>query len=94
MIFVMLKGESGQAYNIACESCNVSLTEFAQECAIVAGKSVVRDLPTETETKGYSIANRAVLVTDKLSALGWDASYTFKNAIIRTYNILDGRRDS
>ena len=88
ILFVLLNGERGQAYNIACDNCNVHLATFAKECAALANKSVVFDLPSDVEAKGYSVATKAVLSTTKLSSLGWTADRTFKEAVYRTYNIL------
>lgn len=89
-LFVMLNGECGQAYNIACDSCNVRLSTFAQTCASLAGKEVVFDLPPEVESRGYSVATKAILATDKLSSLGWSSTRSFEDAVGRTFNILKG----
>ena len=86
MLYVLLHGESGQAYNIAGQS--VRLADFAFECASLAGKSVVFDLPSETEASGYYIASRAILSTSKLKKLGWTADTPFKDALKRTFCIL------
>ena len=86
MLFVLLNGELGQAYNIAGNA--VRLREFANECASLADKSVIFDLPSEAEAKGYSVATKAILSTDKLSKLGWTSSYPWREAIERTYRIL------
>lgn len=91
MLFVLLKGQCGQAYNIASEKCNVYLKDFANACAKLAGKSVVFDIPTEIERKGYSVASKALLSVEKLSELGWKASYSFIDALERTYKILSDR---
>ena len=88
ILFVMLNGEKGQAYNIACNSCNVHLAFFAKECAILAEKSVSYDLPSEIERKGYSNATKAVLSTSKLTSLGWTANRNFEDALRRTIQIL------
>lgn len=88
ILFVILNGECGQAYNIACDACNIHLATFAKECAELAGKSVVFDLPSDVEAKGYSVASKAILSTTKLSSLGWTTNRTFKDAVNRTYNIL------
>ena len=88
ILFVMLNGECGQAYNIACDACNVRLSTFAQTCAELARKDVVFDLPSDIESRGYSVADKAVLSTDKLSSLGWSASYGFREAVERTYKVL------
>lgn len=86
MLFVLIHGECGQAYNIS--GCDVKLADFAAGCASLSGKSVVFDLPSEAETKGYSIAAKAVLSTDKLAVLGWKSSYSFHDALERTITIL------
>ena len=88
ILFVLLNGECGQAYNIACDACNVRLATFAMECATLAGKSVVFDLPSDVEAKGYSVASKAILATSKLSSLGWTSDRRFKDAVERTYSIL------
>ena len=88
ILFVLLNGERGQAYNIACDNCNVHLATFAKECAALSNKLVVFDLPSDVEAKGYSVASKAILSTNKLSSLGWTANRSFKDAVYRTYNIL------
>lgn len=86
MLYVLIHGENGQAYNIA--GCNVRLADFAAGCAALAEKNVVFDLPSEVETKGYSVATRAIQTTEKLSRLGWMPDYSFEEALARTYEIL------
>lgn len=90
ILYVMFNGECGQAYNIACDSCNVRLAAFAQTCAELAGKEVVFDLPSDVEARGYSVAMKAVLSTEKLAAAGWSSSRSFEDAIRRSFNILKG----
>lgn len=88
MLYVMLHGECGQAYNISNEKCNVHLKDFAQMCAAYNGKEVVFDLPSETEMKGFSIATQAILDNSKLKSLGFKPRYEMKDAIHRTIEIL------
>lgn len=88
MLYVMLHGECGQAYNISNEKCNVHLKDFAQICAEYNGKNIVFDLPSETEQKGFSIATQAVLDNNKLKALGFEPMYRMKDAVYRTINIM------
>lgn len=90
ILFVMLNGERGKAYNIACNTCNVRLAFFAEECAAFAGKSVVFDIPSSVESKGYSIASKAVLSTSRLSSLGWTSDRGFADALHRTLIIMKG----
>lgn len=91
LLYTLLKGENGVAYNIANESCNVRLKDFAQLCAEWADRQVVFELPSETEQKGFSIAQRAVLDNTRLIQLGWKPIYDMKEAVSRTLNILSKR---
>lgn len=91
IIFLMIKGECGQAYNVASDNCNVRLAEFAESCAKYSGTRVVYDIPDSVEQKGYSIAARAILNTGKLRELGWSSRYDFDTAIQRTLTILDNK---
>ena len=92
MLYVLIHGECGIAYNISNSRCNVKLKDFASACADWAGKHVVFDLPSETERKGYSVASLAIMDNSRLSALGFKPSYNFTNAIQRTLNILCSSR--
>ena len=88
MFYVMLHGETGVAYNISNEQCNVKLKDFAGACARWAGKEVVFDLPSETEMKGYSVAMHAILDNKRLLSIGFSPLYPFNKAIERTLNVL------
>ncbi|MBR1543169.1 MAG: NAD-dependent epimerase/dehydratase family protein [Bacteroidaceae bacterium] len=88
MLYVMIHGEKGVAYNIANEKCNVHLKDFAAECALVAGKRVVFDLPSETERRGFSVAMNAILSTERLKSMGFEGHYAFNDAVKRTIDIL------
>ena len=88
MLYVMLHGEKGVAYNIASEKCKVHLKDFASECAEVAKKKVVFDLPSEVEKAGFSIAMHAILSIERLLNVGFEARYAFSDAVRRTIEIL------
>lgn len=88
MLFILLNGENAGIYNIANESCNVQLRDFAGICAEVCGKEVVFDLPTEAEQKGFSIATKAILSNEKLKEAGFSPAYGIRAAIERTIAIL------
>ena len=88
MLYILIHGESGKAYNLSNKACDVRLKDFAGACALWAGKNVVFDLPSETERKGYSIAMQAILDNTRLLSVGYFPLYSFKNAIHRTLNIL------
>ena len=87
LIILMLRGESGQAYNIADPGCAVSIRTYAQTLADLADVKLVFDLPPEHEQAGYSRVNRAVLRSEKLMALGWTAKYDLREGLRRTLEI-------
>ena len=88
MLYELVHGENGVAYNISNELCDVRLKDFAKLCAECAKKDVVFDLPSEVERKGFSIATKAVLDNRKLKSLGWTAFYDMQNAVNRTLDIM------
>lgn len=88
MLKILAKGERGQAYNIADPNSRVLLRDFAQSCAIAGGKALVAGEPSAAEKAGYSKITKAVMNTDKLSALGWSAQYNVPEGVLRTVNYL------
>lgn len=91
MFYVLLNGENGVVYNIASETCNVHLKDFAERCAKWANQSVVYDLPSEIERNGFSVAMRAILDNTRLKSIGWEPIYDIQNALDRTLTILKDR---
>lgn len=88
MLYVLLHGENGVAYNISNDACNVRLREFASLCAAWAGKKVVFDLPSEIERKGFSVAMKAILDNTRIKSIGWEPNYDMEDALNRTLSIL------
>lgn len=88
ILYVLLHGKCGEAYNIGNDKCNVRLREFAQLCAEYNHTSVIYDLPSEIEKKGFSIASQAILDNCRLLSLGFKPMYCMEDAIYRTLEIL------
>ena len=88
ILYVLLNGQDGEAYNISNLDTNVHLKDFANQCALYNNRKVLFDLPSEAEKKGFSIASTAILVNNKLLSLGFDSKYNFEDAIRRTIEIL------
>lgn len=91
LLYVLLKGECGEAYNIADEASDIRLKDLAGLVAEYAGTQVVFELPSETEAAGFSKATKARLNGNKLKALGWQMKYDIKSGIERTMEIMGGR---
>ena len=87
LITLMLKGETGEAYNVANPDCNPSIREYAQTLADLAGVQLKFDLPPEAERAGYSAVTRAVLDPGKLMGLGWRAAYDLRTGLAHTLAI-------
>ena len=85
---ILLKGENGEAYNIAEEHSDIMLKDLAAIIADINGKKVVFEIPDEIEAAGYSTATKARLSGDKLEKLGWKPKYEIKEGIERTVVIL------
>lgn len=84
LLTVMLSGTEGEAYNIADAGSDITLRDLAQLVAENKRVSVRFDLPDEEEKAGYSTANKAIMSSVKLGALGWRAKYTINTGISRT----------
>lgn len=88
LLTVLLKGECGEAYNIADDKSDIMLKDLASIIAGYTGKKVVFELPDEVEAAGYSKATKARLDSTKLQKLGWRAKYDIKSGMERTIRIL------
>lgn len=88
LLYAMLKGESGEAYNIADENGDIMLKDLANIIAEINGKKVVFEHPDAVEAAGYSKATKARLKGNKLKALGWEPRYDIKTGMERTISIL------
>ena len=88
ILHVLLHGETGVPYNISNPDCDVRLREFAACCAAYNGRQVVFDLPSDVESRGFSIATRAILDSSRLQSIGFHPHYKIDDAIRRTIELL------
>ena len=88
LLTVLLKGESGEAYNIAEVHSDIMLKDLAGIIADISQKKVVFEIPDEVEAAGYSKATKARLDGHKIQALGWMPKYDIESGIKRTIIIL------
>lgn len=88
LLYALLCGENGEAYNIAEEKGDIMLKDLASVIAGIKGKQVVFEIPDAIEAAGYSMATKARLNGEKLKKLGWEPRYTIYTGMKRTIDIL------
>ncbi|WP_408072094.1 NAD-dependent epimerase/dehydratase family protein [Butyrivibrio sp. JL13D10] len=88
LLYCLLLGENGEAYNIADPGSDITLKDMAAIIAEYVGKEVIFELPDATEAAGYSKATKALLDSTKLKRLGWKAQYDMEKGLKRTIDIL------
>ncbi len=73
LLHILLKGECGQAYNIADKQSNISIKELATIIAETGGKKVIMQIPDSEESRGFNVVTKSVFSTEKLEMIGWKA---------------------
>jgi nucleoside-diphosphate-sugar epimerase len=92
ILHILLKGEKGQAYNVADNESNISIKELAETIAEIGHQKVVIDLPTETEKLGFNVVKKSIFSTQKLEGLGWHTiEGSIKNNLKKTIDELSTR---
>ena len=89
LLYALLNGENGEAYNIAEEQGDIMLKDLAAIIAGIKGKRVVFEVPDAVEAAGYSKATKARLNGRKLKNLGWKPRYTIQTGMERTIDIFE-----
>lgn len=84
LLYVLLKGKTGEAYNVADTYSNISIRQLAEMVAEIGGSKVVLDLPSDTERKGYNPVTKSVFSTEKLELLGWCVKGTMREKMEAT----------
>ncbi|WP_349688070.1 NAD-dependent epimerase/dehydratase family protein [Acidaminococcus sp. DS4831] len=88
LLTVLLMGETGEAYNIADQSSDITLKDLASILADIAGTKVIFEIPDATEKDGYSKAIKARLAGNKIEKIGWTPFYDIYRGAEQTINIL------
>ena len=88
ILYCLLKGACGEAYNVSDSSDILSLREIAEYVSSLAGKKVIFQLPSELQAKGFLKVLKVVLANDKLRALGWAPKDDTRSGVKKTVEIL------
>lgn len=86
LLFILLKGEKGEAYNVADNKSNITIKQMAELIAGLGNRKVVITIPENTEAKGYNPVSKSVFDTNKLSALGWKPLHNMRDNLLATIN--------
>lgn len=76
LLYILFKGQTGEAYNVADESSNISIRQLAEKIAQVGGRQVVIKKPDNQESSGYNVVTKSIFSTLKIRGLGWTVSGT------------------
>jgi len=89
ILYILLKGEAGEAYNVANEKTYISIRHMAEFLCSEFNPNckVVLDLHDDM---GYAPVTKLNLSADKLQALGWSPKYGFKEMFDRLINSING----
>lgn len=88
ILTVLLKGTTGEAYNISNKNSVVTIREMAEAFAKAGQKKVVFELPTEDEKRSYNLMDNSSLDATKLELLGWKGLFDLKTGTKHTLEII------
>lgn len=83
LLYILLKGASGEAYNVADENACVTIRRLAEIIAEIGGRQVFFAENARNPLRGSNIS-RAVFNTTKLRGLGWSPKYSLADALAET----------
>ena len=92
LLTILVKGTSGNAYNISNPQSIVTIKEIAQALASAAGTYVTIENPSDTEKKGFTPMRNSSLNADKLLSLGWKPLFNIEDGAEKTIRILSGTK--
>lgn len=81
ILYVLLRGESGEIYNIGDMENSITLREYAEKLAQKGGVKVIVDSNSGPKNTVFLKSTRIVLDTSKLQKLGWGVQYNLESGI-------------
>lgn len=88
ILTILIKGQTGCAYNISNPESVVTIKEMAEYLAKAGGVSLIQQLPTETELRMFNPMSNSSLESSLLSALGWRGYFNAKQGFGHTVTVL------
>ena len=87
-MFILLSGQSGEAYNIADGKANLSIYELAEIISKIGACGIRYETPDIEEKRGYNIVQKSVFNTSKIEELGWKPMTSIYDALLHTIDYL------
>lgn len=84
ILYVLIKGNNQEAYNISDSSSIVSIREMAEIIAQIGNNQVVINAPSEVEKRGFNVVRKEILDSSKLQSLGWQARCDIRDGLEHT----------
>lgn len=81
LLHILILGEKGAAYNVASNTNNISIREYAQELCNAGNVSLRFETPDDVELKGYSKVQNSILDVRKITSLGWTELFSLSEAV-------------
>ena len=91
MITVMLKGNSGHAYNISNKDSVTSIRQFAEACALAGKVSIKYTEASDADKRGYNMMQNSSLDATELENLGWRGLFDLSTGVKNTIDMLRGQ---
>lgn len=88
ILTVMLKGNCGEAYNIANPNARITIADFAKAVAEYAGKKRRFVEPAMVDIAHRTPIAKQVLSSEKLETCGWHGEYDIETGVSHTIKIL------
>ena len=92
LLYLLLKGEKGEAYNIADASSNLTIKELAEMICSIGGKQIKMEIPDTLERAGYNLVKKSIYNTNKIERLGWRISGSMYQKMMHTINEFEMRK--
>lgn len=90
LLTVLIRGVSGEAYNLANLRARLTIAQFADRIARAESKKIVFEDPSSVDIANRSPIAKQVLDSSKVEKLGWSPAFSVEDGITHTLNILKG----
>ena len=95
MLLILLKGESGAAYNVTNMDTKISIADMAQlvcDTFPQAGIQVTFDMPKDVDSFGYNPEMVIALDSSRLMELGWKPTVDLREMFVRLAAGMEGTK--